>query len=70
VDFDKDGQYNTWEIDCELPTGAGVDYKRMSFRVGYFCEAGRFTARRISPEYISVSLFKCSSFQITVGVSF
>lgn len=50
--------------------GAGVDYKRMSFRVGYLCEAGKFTERGTSPEYTSVGLFRCSSFQITVGVSF
>ena len=65
-------QNNDKGVAFLVSPGAGVDFKRMSFRFAYLCEAGKFTERFSSPEQglSAVSLFKLSSFQITVGVSF
>lgn len=65
-------QNNDKGLAFVVSPGVGVDFKRVNFRVAYLCEAGKFTERFSSPEQGlgAVSLFRLSSFQITVGVSF
>ena len=65
-------QNNDKGLAFVVSPGVGVDFKRVNFRVAYLCEAGKFTERFSSPEagLTTVSLFRLSSFQITVGVSF
>lgn len=52
--------------------GFGIDFRKLTLRAAYLCEAGRFTENYHQSSYSGtvISLFKSHSFQITMGISF